>query len=121
MSKLFGLILSFLSICVFSNEPTEKIDQLDVDQQKTRLSVKYTKGPILIYDCLDKHWVCTDKVEAKNCNDKRRYEELEKNENYPCAVFETFETNKQCIKKQKELIDQAIHVIFCVNPKFKNV
>ena len=99
---------------------TSSAENTDIDQQKSRLSDKYTRGRFLIYDCFDKNWVCTDKNEVNNCKEKRRYEILEKNEKLPCAVFKKFDSENECHKQQTWVTNNNLNVIFCINPKYNS-
>lgn len=95
-------------------------DNIDIAQQSERLSLKYTKGNVLIYDCDDKHWVCTDVLEEKSCLSKREQVTLDKNQYYSCVVFKTFKLYENCVKEQQRLTDHSVHVLFCTNSKFKS-
>lgn len=119
ISKYFVSLILLSSISFGQDVGTLKkaVDRLDVDQQKGRLSTKYTKGAYLLYDCYDKHWVCTDKLEAENCEEKRREGILEHDLRLPCAVLKKHETNSSCIDHQKWVTDQNFTIIFCDNKK----
>ena len=114
------MILILFSGNCFTQEKTSSVDNLDIDQQKSRISLKYTKGPYLLYDCLDEHWVCTDKNEAEYCENKRSEGFLEKDQFLICASLKKFETATECHKKQKWLTTYAVNNVFCKNPKFKS-
>lgn len=124
-SKLFVLLF----LCSIAQQSSGQIhslikkqiskDRLDIDQQKSRISLKYTKGSYLMYDCYDKHWVCTDEVEVKNCRLKREEGIMNYNVNLPCVVFENYSTNSSCIERQQWVTNQSIAVTFCKNSKMK--
>ena len=114
MSKLLWIFLLFSSsLCAE--------DSLDIDQQKERLSLKYTRGPYLLYDCVDKHWVCTDEREMQSCEKSRQESLLERDQYFSCAYIEKFKNSKICIEKQKWLTTFAVDIIFCLNPEIRNV
>lgn len=95
-------------------------ENTDIAQQSQRLSIKYTKGNILLYDCDDKHWVCTDMLEQKNCLERREQITLDKDQFYPCVVYKTYKVYDDCIKDQQRLTDHAIQVLFCHNGNYVN-
>lgn len=114
MSKLLVLII-FYTISLKAEEKTSSSENIDIYQQKERLSVKYTRGGHLLYDCDDGHFVCTDELEAKNCLVKREFHLLEKSEELPCVMFKKFPKEKDCLDEQKRLINRAVHVMSCKN------
>lgn len=110
----YFLILGFSPIT--AQEPTE--EYLDISFQDSFLSVLYERGPILIYDCISDHWVCTGPIEKGRCDKDRKEALLDREENLPCAVLNTFENESICQNAQRRLVDNGTATPFCINKKF---
>jgi hypothetical protein len=94
---------------------------LDVALTDPLLSLKYQRGKYLVYDCIDRHWVCTGKAEFDLCLEQRDVGLLDKNSRMPCGAFDYFENEKKCQKHQKKLINRGDGTRFCYNLKNDSV
>jgi hypothetical protein len=90
------------------------VDILLLDNE---LSLLYSRGPYLVYDCQSRHWVCTGKNEVERCKNAREFSIVENEVNLPCAVIKVFEDEKSCQKKQQIVIDGALENRFCMHPE----
>jgi hypothetical protein len=94
--------------------PKQAVDILLLDNE---LSVLYSRGGYLLYDCQSKHWVCTSKNEKVRCDNARKFAIKENEENLPCAIIKLFDDEKSCQKKQQIIIDSAMENRFCMHPE----
>lgn len=94
-------------------EQTVVEQSVDVQLTDPYLSIKYQRGPYMIYDCFAGHWVCTGKPEFKNCRDIRAIRESDGDANLGCAVIKEFDNEKQCNLVQKRLTSRGYENRFC--------
>lgn len=109
-----GILISLCSFAQVNQQADDKAN-LDVLLDDPLLSLKYQRGSYLMYDCTDKHWVCTGKSEYNLCLERRKVGILDKNLNLPCGAFTKFKSEKECQKYQIEVINRSEGVSFCVN------
>lgn len=111
MRLLIPITYIFLSMSCFAQQA------IDILQQDENLSFKYQKGRFLVYDCLDKNWVCTKSIEYERCKKIRNKAILDQDENFPCAYFEPYQTMDECHKKQTSLTNRSDVMVFCTKTK----
>lgn len=82
-----------------------------------RLSTKYFKGEILVYDCVDRHFVCTSLESATECREERdRF--LAKNRfELPCAPIKAFKSHEECSEEQYKRVHDIPDRVWCFNEK----
>ena len=97
-------------------EAPNKYIGVDILLLDNELSLLYSRGPYLVYDCQNRHWVCTGKNEVERCNNAREFAIGENEMRLPCAVIKVFEDEKSCQKKQQVVIDAALENRFCMHP-----
>jgi len=127
ISKLILIIVChlFLSVVLAADDNTAEIPQKDIDTAQDillldpYLSLRYQKGPYLVYDCVDMHWVCTAKPEFEFC-DKQRQQAVESGRKYlPCAPIEKYKNEIQCHRTQIVLTNIAYQNRFCLHPQIR--
>jgi hypothetical protein len=91
----------------------------ELDSQSAELSIKYFAGAYLVYDCQDKHYVCTDEYEYKRCQSNRDHAEKDMDIKLPCVPINKFLDRKTCEEKQKELVSTGRYVNFCLHEDYK--
>lgn len=130
MLKIFMLLL-FFSFSIQAQESKDKANQATNTEQKRDkskdditlsdpdLSIKYQRGRFLLYDCEDKHWVCTKKLEFDRCGEKRKYVDFVKEQLYPCAPIKAFASEAECVKRQRKFIQKNHSVRSCLSKSSK--
>ena len=130
MLKIFMLLL-FLSFSIQAQESKNKADLATKTEQKRDkskdditlsdpdLSIKYQRGRFLMYDCEDKHWVCTQKLEFDRCSEKRKYVDFIKGQLYPCAPVKPFASEAECVKRQRKFTEKNHSVRSCLSKSSK--
>lgn len=108
--KVFSLFL-FLSFSDLNAQESE-INQ-DISLQDSVLSLRYTRGAALLYDCEDAHWVCTGEFEYEGCLKKREFELKEKENIFSCVPTRVFSSVSECIKEQKRITSASYAVDGC--------
>lgn len=82
-----------------------------------RLSSRYVQGNVLVYDCKDRHFVCTDMINATECHDAR-LEAIEKNRfNLPCAPVKHFKDTDECVEEHYKRMHQIPDTTWCYSEK----
>lgn len=89
---------------------------VDIDQQDQNMDAFYKKGPYLVYDCRTRHWVCTQELEYKRCQEQRKNALLDYEDILPCASFDIFNKRQDCWTKQQELTNVGKFEQFCLHP-----
>jgi hypothetical protein len=123
----YYITLLFLSISFAfaqnSSVGTDEVpsENLDVSLTDPILSLKYQRGKYLVYDCLEKHWVCTGKSEFDLCLEQREVGLLDKNSRMPCGAFDFFKTELNCQKHQTLLTNRGEGTRFCYNTKNESI
>lgn len=105
MIKKLGIFILFFTSSAFA--------QVDVTLSDPLLSFKYARGAHLIFDCVDKHWVCAAKGEYVRCQKARDFEVLERKDKLSCVPIKLFNSEKECNKSQGKLISRAVAMRFC--------
>ncbi|OUR96992.1 hypothetical protein A9Q84_11695 [Halobacteriovorax marinus] len=83
-----------------------------------RLSNKYYRGRYLVYDCIDRHYVCVNLPSFYNCRETRVKEIENKEVLLSCAPLKLFKTQKECFDANYKLIHRVTNKAFCVNRIF---
>ncbi len=91
-------ISAFLSSSSFAEE---------FDTTRDEFSDKYMAGPHLVFDCKDKHWVCVDDDNKKDCLDGREGRVKDKFRNYHCTYARSFEDKPSCFEFQKKMVNSG--------------
>lgn len=109
MNKGLWILIFFWGTAVFAQE--------DIKLSGPFLSLKYSRGAFLVYDCKDAHWVCTGVLEFKACSRLREFELFEKFGNLSCVPISEFSGEKDCIESQSALITNAFGMRHCKHPE----
>lgn len=102
---------------VAEKQETNAKASVDFLQQDPNMDVKYQKGPWLVYDCLDNHWVCTRELEYRQCQSHRKKAILDNEKELPCAYFNKFKSQESCWIEQTKLTNRAEPYLFCLHPE----
>jgi hypothetical protein len=91
----------------------------DISLSDPNLSLKYVRGAFLLYDCYEKHWVCTTKFEFRNCRETR--DELLKDNTLElnCTPIKEFKSEAECVEEQRRITSRAIELRTCLHPNFQ--
>lgn len=111
MIKAVSLLLFLISGNLLAQQDIALLDPF--------LSLKYTRGPYLIYDCKDKHWVCAGKAEFNYCQESRDFQIKERSESLGCVPVRSFNTEIDCNSSQKKLTSRAVATRFCAHPNIQ--
>lgn len=96
-------------------------DSEKFDPRYDIFSNKYEAGPYLLYDCEAKHWVCTEEITYKECEEKRKAEVLsDVNTHHSCAPVGKFVGKKSCYDRQLFMVSQNFGSRVCVRDVWKN-
>ncbi len=79
-----------------------------------RLSDEYYQGSSLIYDCLNKHWVCVDRPNFEKCQKLRNETRVNKLLNLPCAPVKAFNSIDECVAEQNRQVTLPKIKDFCL-------
>lgn len=127
MILLLGLLLAQISWGQETSPPpsaagnNQAEESQDILLQDPNLSLKYQRGKYLVYDCIDKHWVCTGEPEFDNCIDGREIAISENYERLPCVPIMQFDEVKACQKVQTRLTDRAFTMRDCLSKEMREV
>lgn len=91
----------------------------DYDGKVDIISEKYEAGPFLIYDCVDKHYVCVLESYNKECGETRAKNIHERQLNLGCAPISEHLNKKSCFQKQLFMVSQNHGTKFCVGEDWK--
>ncbi len=83
------------------------------------ISENYEAGPFLIYDCVEKHYVCVLEEYYKECGEKRAKDVHERKEMLSCAPISEHLNKKSCFQKQLFIVSQNHGTRFCVGEEWK--
>jgi hypothetical protein len=107
------LILSIISLSVSAQENKSIAGY---DPVEDSFSQKYEGGPYLMYDCVDKHWVCVLESYYTDCEKLRAVDIENKKFTLGCAAIGQFPTKKACFQRQLYMIGQNYETRFCIHP-----
>lgn len=91
----------------------------DYDPKVDIISDKYEAGPFLIYDCLDKHYVCVLESYFNDCAEAREKDIHNKELKMSCAPISKHLNKKSCFQKQLFMVSQNHGNRFCVGEDWK--
>ena len=106
----------FLFLLSFPLLAQENKDPAGFDPVSDNFSDKYEGGAFLIYDCVDKHWVCVLESYYSECQELRDKDIQSKKITLGCAPIGKFETKKSCFQRQLYMIGQNYETRFCIHP-----
>lgn len=89
----------------------------EFDANNDFISVKYNAGPALVYDCLDRHWVCTGATEHQACQEKKAANIDIGRHELDCVPAKVFETKRDCYVLARQLVVRGNVPSACLNPK----
>jgi len=95
-----------------------EVDRFQKEKEEPRLSNKWFRGSNLIYDCQKGHYACVNEVSFYRCQRERQEDKEENRSGLRCSPFKNFKNQKECFKKQYEIIHNQLPKMFCINPKF---
>ncbi|GEM_PF-1928224 len=104
--------------CVCWGDSTQK-DLSGFDPSTDIISEKYEAGSYLIYDCVEKHWVCVMENFYQECYQKREADIAEKRPVLSCAPIGAFPVKKSCFQRQQYLTTHHHGSRFCIHQDFK--
>lgn len=114
------LCLIFIASWGYCQENASIEEQVqDFAQMDPYMSDAYIKGPYLMYDCDDNHWVCSGEAEYKRCDGLRNDAIKRKDKNLRCTKFFKFSTIEKCHEKQLEMIGNQAYQRFCLHPEIR--
>jgi hypothetical protein len=115
MIRIFLSFLLLASLHLSAQEGPEN-EGVDIDQQDPYMNPLYQKGQFLVYDCVSRHWVCTQELEFDRCK-AQRHEALANYKNeLPCAFFDKLDDMPKCHQEQQRLTNAAKYEQFCLHP-----
>ena len=85
------------------------------------LSTKYQRGVYLLYDCIDKHWVCTGLAESKICSEGRVIASENKFDRMPCSPIKEFASESKCNEIQARLTNASTTVRECKSDEIRKI
>lgn len=76
------------------------------------LSTKYQRGSFLVYDCVDGHFVCTNKSGFVRCREDRK-DGVRLNQSWlPCAPLKEFKSEESCSDDHRlKVVDTPMRLI----------
>lgn len=105
----------------FDREKAKRADSIRVEdylqERATPLTFRYFSGPVLVYDCRDRHFICTSMLNAIDCRDQRDNSiNLDRFE-LPCVPIKKYNSDEECIKEQYKRMHQIADLRWCYNNK----
>ena len=91
----------------------------DYDPKTDIVSDKYEVGPYLIYDCVDKHWVCVLESYYRQCEETRKQAQLEKKDQLGCLPAGDMGNKKSCFQKQLYFVSHFFGPRQCIGDEWK--
>lgn len=86
---------------------------LNAQDSSIQISQKYHIGRGMIYDCVDRHFVCAAIEEFDECKLKREKEVNKYLKEFSCAPIKLFKNNKECVIKMRKYLERSIDKSFC--------
>lgn len=115
----FALVFLCFSFQLFAQD-SNKAGQ-DILLMDPYLSTKYQRGSYLLYDCYDKHWVCTAKAEFDTCQDARSTASKNKDDKLPCMPLKAFESEAKCNEIQARIVSSSYGNRDCKSEELKEI
>ena len=119
MKSLFERSLLVIVACCLSFSMSawaQDVINEGFDPTKDFISDKYMAGTSLIYDCLDRHWVCTGESEYQACVKERAINISIKRTELPCVASEVFASKRECFARAKTLVARGNIPKTCLHP-----
>jgi len=114
---LFQLILIF-SLKVFADDQLQV--KLTYDPLVDEIADNYQAGPYLIYDCIEKHWVCVLEPYYTSCQEQRKKDlDLAEEFSHSCAPIGKFPNKVSCFQRQLFLTTHDHGDRFCIKDEWK--
>ncbi len=118
MKKVLSIFLIFLTVQT-NGEQKKKAEEIEIYSGIKRISMRFTEGQFLIYDCDNKRYVCVD----EEGNDKCKYIRMQKKqgrfENLGCAPLKLHRNPNECFEQQRQLILRTKSTPFCDYSNFQ--
>lgn len=116
--KYFALVFILLVSTVMADDQGRFIEGFDV--KADIIADNYEAGNALIYDCVEKHWVCVRNTYFDECREKRaKARQDESLETLPCAPIAFFPTKKSCFQRQLFMTTHHHGDRFCIKDEWK--
>ena len=115
------MLIKFIYLLIFCLPALAQDNKMSAgyDPIQDNISVKYEAGQFLIYNCIDKHWVCVLETHFTDC-EKERLEDIDnKVMDLRCAPIGAFPTKKSCFQQQLFMLSQNFSTRFCIHPAMK--
>lgn len=119
MKALFERWVLLFILLTTSGQVLAEPGNEEFDPLKDFLSIKYEAGPALVYDCLDKHWVCTGKSEHKDCTGRRLKNIEEGRIELNCMADKVFESKYDCVNFLERIIHRGNVPRGCLHPEHR--
>lgn len=130
---IFALCLIFQQTHIRAQETVEIVDAdveyikrgedydgtQDITLSDPNLSLKYVRGPFLLYDCFEQHWVCTTKFEFRNCKESRLEQIKDNVLKLNCSPVEEYASEDECVDVQRRITNRAVELRTCLHPSFQ--
>jgi hypothetical protein len=116
---MFSKFMVFFLLLSLPLLAQENKDPAGFDPVADNFSEKYEGGPFLIYDCVDKHWVCVLESYYMACEKQRREDIDNKKQLLSCAPLGTYLNKKSCYQRQLYMVGQNYETRFCLHPDMK--
>lgn len=91
----------------------------DYDPKVDIISEDYEAGPYLIYDCVQKHYVCVLESYYKECEENRVYDVALNKEQTRCTPISQHLNKKSCFQKQLLLVSRNHGTRSCINQAWR--
>lgn len=113
----FQLVL-FIIFGFFAFADNQLRVRLTYDPLIDDISDKYQAGPYLIYDCLERHWVCVLESYYSLCHEQRKKDlDLVENDLFSCAPIGKFPNKISCFQRQLFLTTHHHGDTFCIKKR----
>lgn len=115
--------LLFLTLIVTSSIQADDSAKAisDFDVKTDIIADNYEAGAYLMYDCVERHWVCVLEEYYKECGEKRTQDHLKVDDPYhTCAPIEQMPNKKSCFQRQLFLTTHNFGARFCIKESWKD-
>lgn len=102
----------------FAQDEGRFIEGFDV--QNDIIADNYEAGNGLMYDCVEKHWVCVRNTDYEACRENRAKSRLdETTTTHPCAPIAYFPNKRSCFQRQLFMTTHHHGERFCIKDEWK--
>lgn len=116
--KCFALLIFILISNAWSDDRGRDLSGFDV--KTDIIADNYEAGNALIYDCVEKHWVCVTSTYFDECREKREKAKSDQDSvTLPCAQIAHFPNKKSCFQRQLFMTTHHHGDRFCVKDEWK--